>query len=128
MRDKVFGHLWMDSLQICSEHTMNHHKLHGLCSCHVHAPRVHVRVCMCKRESVKRSHIFGWSLSKFAENILHLTTIYMGYILLAFHTRRMNVKTCHIITYFTVGASIPGSTGAAGTVASVNTCTAMFTR
>jgi hypothetical protein len=55
-------YLWTDSLQICWAHTTNEHKLHGLHTYHVHAPRVRARAWVTVRLSMDGfSSNFPWT-------------------------------------------------------------------
>jgi hypothetical protein len=52
---------------VCWVHTTNHHKLHGICTFRVHAPRACVQARECER-----SLIFGWIISIFGKVILRV--------------------------------------------------------
>jgi hypothetical protein len=81
-----------------SERATNDHKLHGIHTYHVKAPRVRVRACVCEctcasasvRACVfKRSLISERILSKFGENIQQISRGYMRYLICV----RMHVVT-----------------------------------
>jgi hypothetical protein len=77
---KTFTYLWTDSFQSCWAHTTNDHKLHGLQTYHVHAPRASSRMINC-------SLTYERFLFKFAVNILQITIRSKGYVLFIFMHR-----------------------------------------
>jgi hypothetical protein len=82
---KTYTYLLTDSLQICWAHTTNNHKLHGLHTYHVHAPRARGQA-----HAINCSLIYGWFLFKF-----QLTTSRKGYVLFMFtHHARVRVCVC----------------------------------
>jgi hypothetical protein len=75
----AFAYFWTDTVQICWEHTMTHHKWQGLRTFLFHAPRA--RVCA-RARVIKCSLIYGRIFFKFVVTILQVTSSSIGYVLL----------------------------------------------
>jgi hypothetical protein len=77
--------LYMDGFSsLWWAHTTNDHKLHGIYTYHVQAPRasVCVRARVCERAcAIKRSLIFERIQSKFGGDIQHIPRVYMSYLM-----------------------------------------------